>query len=152
MKTDKTKKPEQDAPKLPLTEAVQEFKAQDRPAPDMTQPPVETIESAPEMEPAPIVKPLPLTLTTSTKLMVKPTALGLSTMQEKHDAMLAKVGSAVRGAYPRDVLQFRACGRAGWVTYSIQEMVEQFGPDAALGKALPFEADRVEVMEGEGAK
>ena len=113
------------------------------PVPDMTEPPVEEI--APEPAPAPVA-----TITVNTKLMVKPTHPGITSMQEKHDAMLQKLGSAVRGAYPRNVLEFRACDVAGCVTYTLLELMQQFGPDAALGKALPFEEAGIVVVEAKG--
>jgi len=117
-------------PKMPTEEVVTEWKI-----------------GAKTVEPEPIPSPPPVTFAANTKLQVTPTQAGISMMQEKHDAMLHKVGSAVRGAYPRNVLEFRACSEPGCVTYTLLEILEQFGPDVALGKALPFEEEGLVVVE-----
>ena len=150
---------EKESPRLPLTEAVEDMeKVEDK---------GETIKAIvspgyaksgpafcdqmekdglfPDTSPEPAKAPT--TITVNTKFIVRPTATGISAMQATHDAMLTKLGSAVRGAFPRNVLEFRACDDApGYVTYTLLEMLQQFGPDVALGKALPFE-DEVVVVE-----
>ena len=104
-------------------------------------------EPAPKSEPKAAPAPAPVTLTANTLLQVRPTQPGITAMQEKHDAMLTKLGSAVRGAYPRNVLEFRACAEPGCVTYTLLELLCQFGPDTALGKALPFEEEGILAVE-----
>jgi len=121
--------------------------AEAKPAPAPTPAPKPEPKPAPAPEAKTTPAPAPATITVNTKLQVRPTQAGITAMQEKHDAMLHKVGSAVRGAYPRNVLEFRACSEPGCVTYTLLELLCQFGPDVALGKALPFEEEGLVVVE-----
>lgn len=146
----------------PVKGKAEEVAVEPEPRPEESAEVVPTPEPEPGKEAAPALDaerteptpqplpPQPATFTTTTKLMVKPTQTGLSMMQERHDAMLGRIGSATRGAYPRNVLKFRECERPGYVTYSLLEMIVHFGPDVALGKALPFEEGSVVVAEDGG--
>ncbi len=150
--TEATPAPAPEKPKArrgrpPKKKAEPKVEAKPAPAPA----PAPAPKPEPKPEPAPEAKTTPAlapaTITVNTKLQVRPTQAGITAMQEKHDAMLHKVGSAVRGAYPRNVLEFRACSEPGCVTYTLLEILEQFGPDVALGKALPFEEEGLVVVE-----
>jgi len=95
----------------------------------------ESAEEVPVPEPT---TPKYLTVSMTDDIHIQPTRDGLGILQATHDQFRSGLPSGTRGGIPVPVHVFRKTDEDGWLRYSVQELMEQLGPNFRMGKPIPF--------------